>query len=142
MECFISFFKNFISISVFFQRHWRFTGQHGKGVDHLFIFLLLLSTTSARSRALKHLFATLHMRRLSCIFNHTACNYQTATWWDLPPYQVTIWLIDDEMLISVCLLDVILLGFLLQQFETGNRLIWNRIDYHSCTTNQPINQVR
>ena len=63
------------------------------------------------------------MRRLSCIFNHTACNYQPATRGDLPPYQVTLWSIDDEMLISVCLLDVILLGFLLQQFETGNRLI-------------------
>ena len=35
---------------------------------------------------------------------------QTATRWYLPPYQITIWLIDDVLLIFVCLLDLIL-GF-------------------------------
>ena len=38
------------------------------------------------------------------IFNRNACNYQTATRWDLPLYRITIWLIDDMMLIFVCLL--------------------------------------
>ena len=28
------------------------------------------------------------------IFNRNACLYQTATRWDLPPYQITIWVID------------------------------------------------
>ena len=46
------------------------------------------------SRTLRHLFATLHVRWLSRIFNRNACAYQTATWWDLPPYQINIWLID------------------------------------------------
>ena len=38
--------------------------------------------------------------------------YQTATRWDLPPYRITIWLIDDVMLIFVCLLVDLILGFL------------------------------
>ena len=32
------------------------------------------------------------------------CIYQTATRWDLPPYRITIWLIDELMLIFVRLL--------------------------------------
>ena len=59
----------------------------------------------------EHLFATLHARWLSHIFNRTACIYQTAIWWDLPPYRITIWLIDDAMLIFVFLLDDLILGF-------------------------------
>ena len=43
---------------------------------------------------LRHLFATLHVRWLSRIFNRNACVYHTATRWDLPPYRITIWLID------------------------------------------------
>ena len=82
----------FFSIRVFFffHRHWRFTGQKGKGGDHL----LFHSTTSTRSRTFRHLFATLHVRWLSRIFNRNACVYQTATRWDLPPYRITIWVID------------------------------------------------
>ena len=38
------------------------------------------------------------------MFNCTACIYQAATGWDLPPYRITIWLTDDAMLILVCLL--------------------------------------
>ena len=49
------------------------------------------------------------------------------------------WLIDDEMF--VCLLDELFFGFLLQQFHMGNRWIWTRIDYHSCITSEPTNQV-
>ena len=40
--------------------------------------------------------------RPSHIFNRTGCIYQTATQWDLPPYRITIWLIDDVTL-SFCL---------------------------------------
>ena len=44
----------------FLHRNWRFTGQQGKGGDHL----LFHSTTSTRSRTLRYLFATLHVRWL------------------------------------------------------------------------------
>ena len=76
----------------------RLTGQQGKGGD----LLLFHSTTSTRSRTFRHLFATLHVRWLSHIFNRTVCIYQTATWWDVPPYRITNWLIDD-MTFSFCL---------------------------------------
>ena len=56
-------------------------------------------------------FATFHVRWLSHIFNRTACIYQTATRWDLPPYQIATWLIDDVMLILVCLLVDLIHGF-------------------------------
>ena len=84
----------FFSIRIFLHGHWRLTGQLGKGGD----YLLFHSTTSTRSRTFSHLFATLHVRWLSRIFNRTTCIYQTATWWDLPPYGITIWLIDDVTL--------------------------------------------
>ena len=74
----------------FLHKHIRFTGQQGKGEDHLFFH----STTSTRLRTMRHLFATLHVRWLSHIFNRNACVYQTATRWDLPPYRITIWVID------------------------------------------------
>ena len=57
------------------------------------------------------IFATLHVRWLSHIFNHNTFIYHTATQWDLPPYWITIWLFDDVMLISVCLLDDLILDF-------------------------------
>ena len=60
------------------------------------------SSTSTRSRTFRHLFATLHVRWLSRIFNRNACIYQTATRWDVPPYRITIWLIDNVTL-SFCL---------------------------------------
>ena len=133
---FIIFF--FFSIRVFFHRHWQFTGQQGKGGDHL----LFHSTTSTRSRTFRHLFATLHVRWLSHIFNRTACIYQAATRWDLPPYQITIWLTDDVTL-SFCLFTWWFDSSfsLLQQFEMGNRWIWTRIDYHPCITSEQTDQV-
>ena len=80
------------------------------------------------------------MRWPSRIFNRNACVYQTATQWDLPPYQITIWLIDWWC--NVCLftwwIDSM---FLLQRFDIGNRWIWTRIDYHPCITSKPTNQV-
>ena len=74
----------------FHQRHWRFTGQKGKGGDHL----LFHSTTSTRSWTLRHLFATLHVKWISCIFSCNVCVYQTTTRWDLPLHRVTTWVID------------------------------------------------
>ena len=99
--CFFFFYQSFLS---------RILATHstqGKGGD----LLLCLSTTSTRSRTFRHLFATLHVRWLSHIFNRNACIYQTATRWDLPPYWIAIWLIDDVMLIFVCLLVDLILGF-------------------------------
>ena len=58
-------------------------------------------------------------------------DYQTATQLDLPPYWITIWLIDDVTLSFVFFRVDLILVFLLQQFETGNRWIRTRIDYHS-----------
>ena len=72
---------------------------------------IIIITTSTRSRTCRHLFATLHVRWLSHIFNRNACIYQTATRWDLPPYRITIWLIDDVILIFVCLHVEFILGF-------------------------------
>ena len=120
------FWNRFFSTRDFFHRHWRFTGQQGKGRGH---FLFHYTTTSTRLRTfvcfidiyLQHLFATLHVRWLSRIFNRNACVYQTATRWDLPPYRITIWLIDDAMF--VCLLDELILGFCYSNFDMGNRWI-------------------
>ena len=95
----IIIFLIFFSIRVFFHGHWRLTGQQGKWGDHLFFH----STTSTRLRTLRHLFATLHVRWLLHTFNRTACIYQTAIRWDLAPYQINIWLIDDVALVFVCL---------------------------------------
>ena len=70
------------------------------------------------------------------IFNRNACIYQTATRWDLPPYRVTVWLIDG----FVCLLVALILGFV-TVFDRRNRWTRTRIDYHPCITSQPTNQV-
>ena len=80
-----------------------------------------LDTSSICSRTFRYSFATLYMRWLSHIFNHTACIYQTATRWDLPPYRITIYLIDHVMHIFVCLLDDLILGFCYSNLtrETG-----------------------
>ena len=112
---FIWWFLFLFRLEFKFEEQWVFfcqgflsrklTGQQGKGGDHL----LFHSTTSTRSRTFRHLFATLHVRWLSHIFNRTTCIYQTATRWDLPPYRITIWLIDDVMLIFDWLLAC--LGF-------------------------------
>ena len=126
----------FFSYQGFLHRHWQLAGQQGKRGDHL----LFLSTISTRSRILRHLFATLHMRWLSRIFNRNPCVYQTATRWDLPTYRIIIWVIDWWC--NVCLftwwLDI---RFLLLRFDIGNRWIWTRIVYHPWITSEPTNQV-
>ena len=73
--------------------------------------ILLHSSTSTRSPTFRHLFATFHFRWLSHILNRNARIYQTATRWDLPPYRITTWLIDDVILIFVCLHVELILGF-------------------------------
>ena len=50
------------------------------------------------------------MRLLSHIFYRNACIYRSATRWDLPPYRITIWLI-DEILIFVYFIVELILGF-------------------------------
>ena len=86
----ILWFFSFFFYQDFLHRHWRFTGQQEKGGDHR----LFYSTTSTSSRTLRHLVASLHVRWLPSVFNRNACIYQTATLWDLPPYRITIWVID------------------------------------------------
>ena len=80
----------------------------GKGGDHR-------HSTIPLPPAHEHLdiyFATLHVRWLSHIFNRTVCIYQAAARWDLPPYRITIWLIDwwcdTEFYLLACWID---LGF-------------------------------
>ena len=103
---------SFFSISVFFTGTDDLQGSRGE--DHL----LFHSSTSTLSRTLTHLFATLHVRWLSRIFNGNACAYQTATLYHLIelPFE---WLIDDSMF--VCLLDELILGFCYNDLtlETG-----------------------
>ena len=70
-------YPQFFLSAFFFHAHWRLTGQQRKGGDH-FLFHF---TTSTRSRTFRHLFATLHVRWLSHIFNCNARIYQTATRW-------------------------------------------------------------
>ena len=141
------FWNRFFSTRDFFHRHWRFTGQQGKGRGH---FLFHYTTTSTRLRTfvcfidiyLQHLFATLHVRWLSCIFNRNACVYQMiATRWELPPYRITIWLIDWWC--NVCSFTWwIDSRFLLQQFWHGKPVDWTPIDYYPCITKKPTNQVK
>ena len=131
--------ENLIFIFFFYQgflhRHWRFTGQQGKGGDYLLFPLYHFHPLTNIET-----FATLHVRWLSRIFNRNACVYQTATQWGLPPYLITIWVIDWWC--NVCLFTwFIKTRFLLQRFDIGKRWIWTRINNHPCITSEPTNQV-
>ena len=131
----------FFSIRIFFTDtdtflHFTFTGQQGKGGG----YLLFHSITSTRSRTLRLLFATLHVRWLSRSFNRNACVNQSATRWDLPHYRITIWLIDwwCNVFLFTWWIDT---RFPLPWFDIGNRWVWTRIDYHHpCFTSEPTNQ--
>ena len=127
----------FFSLRVFFHRHWQLTGSGSEG--NIFYSTLPLPPTHGHSDSY---FTPLHMRWLSNISNRTACIYQTATRWDLPPYRITIWLIHDVMLIFVCLLVDLIQGFFLQLFDTGNQWTRTCIYYYPCITSEPTNQVR
>ena len=115
--------------NIFFLSRFSFTdtddSQDSRGREGT-IFIPLYHFHPLTNR---HLFATLHVRWLSHIFNRTACIYQAATPWYLPPYRITIWLNDDVILVFVCLRDDLIQAFLLQ-FETGNRWTRTRINYH------------
>ena len=69
-------------------------------------------------------------------------DYQTATQLDLPPYWITIWLIDDVTLSFVFFRVDLILVFLLQQFEreTGGFELASTIT-HPCITSEPTNHV-
>ena len=58
----------------------------------------------------------------------------------LPPYRITIWVINWWCNVCLCTgwIDT---RFLLQRFDIWNRWIWTRIDYHPCITSEPTNQV-
>ena len=60
----------------------------------------------------------------------------------LPPYRITIWLIDDVQFVLVCLLGDLILGFCYSNLYTGNRWTRTCIDYHPCITSKPTNQAR
>ena len=76
--------------------YWRFTRKQGKGVDHLHSFVQL---------PLSHEHSDIYLQ----LFGWGDCyvflmawlvsNYPTAIRWDLPPCGITIWLIDNGMLI-------------------------------------------
>ena len=78
------FYQGFLSRTLTTHR----TAGEGRGP------FLFHSTTSTRSWTFRHLFATLHVRWLSHIFNRNACIYQTATRWDfttLSNYHLIDW---------------------------------------------------
>ena len=77
----------FLLYQIFFYRHWPFTGQQGREVTFTHPLYHLHTLTNI------HLYLQLCMW-LSSISNRNAFVYQTATRWDLPPYWITIWLID------------------------------------------------
>ena len=80
---------------------------------------------------------------MTTIFSRIASVYQTAIRWDLPPYWIKIWLIDNTFLVFVCLLDDLILSFyLLQQLNTGNQCIWTSINNLACIASKPTKQVR
>ena len=126
---------NFFFYQDFVSRKLATYRTAGEGRGHL----LFHHTTSTCSRTFRHLCGTLYVRWLSHIFNRITCVYQTATRWDLPPYRVTIWLI-EVMLIFVCLLVKLILGFV-QLYDMRNRWARARIDYHPCIESEPTNQV-
>ena len=95
---------NFFFYQDFVSRKLTTYRTAGEGRGHL----LFHHTTSTCSRTFRHLCGTLYVRWLSHIFNRITCVYQTATRWDLPPYRVTIWLIDwliDDVTLSFRLIS-------------------------------------
>ena len=115
-------YKEISFVIFFFLSGFSFTdtdnSQDSRGREGTILFH---STTSTHSRTSRNLFATLHVKWLSHIFNRNACIYQAATRWDLPTYRITIWLIDDVIVIFVCLLVELILGFCYSYmtWETG-----------------------
>ena len=83
--------------------------QDSKGREEtIFYSTLPLQSTHEHSDIY---FSTLHVKWPSHIWHHILRIYQSATLWDLPPYRITIWVIDDVMLRFVCLLVDLIQGF-------------------------------
>ena len=118
-----------------YHGHWRLTGQQGKGEYHFILYF----STSTRSRTFRHSFVTLHVRWLSHIFNRKACIYRLLLDEILPPYRLTIWLVDEMKFVLVFLLDDLILGFCYSNLDTGNRWTRTRIDYQPCIASKPTN---
>ena len=101
------------SIRVSFHDHWQLTGQQGRGY-------------------FRYLFATLHVRWRTHIFNRNASIYRLIE-------LLFNWLMMWCCLSFVCLL--IWFWVLLQLLDVRNRWISTRVDYHPCITSEPTNQV-
>ena len=89
----LSFLNKMLTILIFFY-YYGFLSQTltiQRTVREEWGAIFAPSANSTRSRTFRHLFATSHERLLPLIF----------TRWDLPPYWITIWVVDDRMLISV-----------------------------------------
>ena len=122
--------SSFFSIRVFFYRHSQYSRER-EGT----IFYSTLPLPPAHEH-LDTYFQLCMWDDYHVFFYRTASIYQTATRWDLPPYWITIWLIDDAMSIFVCLLNDLILGF------CYSNLTWEAcINYHPCITSEPTNQV-
>ena len=134
----LAFIKNvfgflfFFSIRVFFHKHWRLTGQQGKGGT---IFYSALPLPPAPEHS--DIYLQLCMWDDYHIFNRTACTYQTATRWDLQPYWITIWLIDYVTLVFVCLRVNLIVDFCYSNLkrETGGLELASTL--HPCIISEP-----
>ena len=81
---FVFLWKGFLSLTLTIQE----TVGEGRGPS------LFLSTISTCLETFRNLFAIWHVRRISRIFNLTACNCQAATRWDLPLLELSLpWMI-------------------------------------------------
>ena len=109
------FYQGFLSRTL--TTHRTAGDARGSSFIRLYHFHLL--------RNIQRLFATLHVRWLSHIFNRTTCICQTATSWDLPSYRNTIWLIDDVTNVFVCLHDDLILAFFVTAIWGGKSVDLN-----------------
>ena len=90
----------FFCIRVFFHGHWRLTEQQGEGGDHLFSHCTTFTRSLYHFHPFRHLFATLHARWLSHIFNCTACIYNWINWWCDISFCLFIWWFDSRILLQ------------------------------------------
>ena len=126
----------FLSIRVFFHRHWRFTGQQGKGGDHLFFHSTTLPSHEHWDIYLQLcMWDDYHVFLIAALVFTRLLLDEIYHLIELPFDR----LIDDAMF--VFLLDELILGFWYSNFDMGIRWIWARLDYHPCITSEPTNQV-
>ena len=101
--------KKFFSLLSGFSFKDTDDSQDSKGRDGT-IFYSTLPLPSAHEHSDIY-FSTLHVKWPSHIWHHISRIDQSTTRWDLPPYRITIWVIDDVMLRFVCLLVDLIQGF-------------------------------